>query len=117
MPAQPPHLPPLPRTYLMPRRRRLSARVWATTGVVFASALALFAAGYVRVASPGRLAEDHLLVGGQCAACHEPWRGVTESRCLRCHDREDTRRLTTAAHINTGRGHQIDAVRTDPVAC
>src|ERR1700681_1867866 len=34
---------------------------------------------------PGELMAAHANLRGQCAACHRPWRGPANDRCIACH--------------------------------
>ncbi len=34
---------------------------------------------------PGPLLEAHEHLAGNCAACHQPWKGVTNQSCISCH--------------------------------
>ncbi len=34
---------------------------------------------------PGALMSAHANLGGQCAACHQPWHGPANDRCIACH--------------------------------
>lgn len=70
--------------------------------VAIAATLALVAAPAARAQtiSPGPLSKPHeRLEGiGSCMSCHEVVRGVTDAKCLACHDEIATR-------IATGRGY------------
>jgi hypothetical protein len=35
---------------------------------------------------PGPTSRGHHAFENKCEACHEPWKGVTNDRCLRCHE-------------------------------
>jgi thioredoxin reductase (NADPH) len=62
-------------------RRRI---LWLAGGcviiVMFASVL-----GTRRRYQPGPVMEAHAQLGNRCAACHEPWHGVTNQGCISCH--------------------------------
>ena len=55
--------------------------------VFLALAIALVAALLVphRNYQPGALMSAHANLGGQCAACHQPWHGPANQRCIACH--------------------------------
>lgn len=48
-----------------------------------------------RMVSPGRLQPAHAQLATDCFACHLPWRGVSEARCISCHTVADIGRKTS----------------------
>jgi hypothetical protein len=47
--------------------------------------LAPLKAGMQDIFQPAPVTSGHLIFAGQCGHCHQPWRGVSESRCQECH--------------------------------
>ena len=64
---------------------------------------ALDRAGWV--GSPGPLSDGHKALSTNCAACHVPFRTVSDVKCLRCHARNTglLTRLDTAFHVQATR--------------
>ena len=50
--------------------------------------------------SPGKLVQGHQEVGQQCFACHQPFGGIENNRCIACHELaaigRDTQQIITA---------------------
>ena len=54
--------------------------------IAAAPALALLLVLSLRTSyKPGRLIEAHENLVGNCAACHTPWKGVSNQSCISCH--------------------------------
>ena len=92
--------------------RRWKALLWIL-GTATAMGVAAFAAtggaplradAWLPLASPGALSRAHASLGKQCAACHEPYAGVTSSGCIACHAGAETllAREATAFHGRIG---------------
>jgi thioredoxin reductase (NADPH) len=63
----------------MTRRTRWLIGGWAA--LIVLAALTVPRASY----QPGRLLAAHAGFGTKCAACHQPWHRVDNSRCISCH--------------------------------
>jgi hypothetical protein len=52
--------------------------------------------------NPGALSTAHSSLEASCAACHTPFQGATDDRCIQCHAGESTLLLMqpTAFHVN-----------------
>jgi thioredoxin reductase (NADPH) len=57
---------------------------WILTGCAITFALALLLAPRSSY-EPGALREAHAQLSGDCAACHQPWRGPFNQGCINCH--------------------------------
>src|ERR1700722_10146042 len=57
---------------------------WILGGCATTFALALLLAPRSSYA-PGALDEAHAQLSGECAACHQPWRGAYNQGCINCH--------------------------------
>jgi len=57
--------------------------------VLAIAALAVFTWGWryggERVLLPGPLVSAHASLEGDCLACHVPWKGASDSKCIECH--------------------------------
>ncbi len=40
---------------------------------------------------PGETSSGHYQIEMKCSECHDPWKGVTQEACLKCHEEELTR--------------------------
>jgi len=58
----------------------MALAAWAATG-----GDPLRADAWLPLASPGHLATAHAFLSDRCAACHEPYAGVTSTGCIVCH--------------------------------
>lgn len=54
-------------------------------GIVLVVGIAMYLFFQDSAAEPGRLSSVHEQVD-ECTACHRPWRGVSDERCIECHD-------------------------------
>jgi hypothetical protein len=106
------------------RRYRLLVVVAAALSAMWWTAAATplgRAATWRRWSSPGDLSAAHTFLKDDCAACHEPVKGVTAERCSACHvDSPVLQREPTAFHAGVAscrechREHQ--GVATRPAA-
>ncbi len=53
--------------------------------IMLVLALATHAIAAPTFVSPGPLARPHAMLEARCDACHVPYRGIPDDRCLRCH--------------------------------
>ena len=70
---------------------------------------------------PGKLIVGHQKLEADCFACHAPFRGVADERCISCHKPADIGRLTSAGlpltkPLTTTPFHQ-KLIRQDCTAC
>ncbi len=75
-------------------------RLAASIAAVIAVALFVFAGGSAtsdRKFMNGSLSIKHQALESSCNSCHEPWEGVKEAACLKCH--KDKRHLSDIAKV------------------
>lgn len=72
-------------------------RVWLAVALVGFSSVAV-AQSFL---SPGPVGRSHAKWGSDCDTCHEPYKGVTDARCLDCH-------ADLGERIQAGRGFHAD---------
>jgi thioredoxin reductase (NADPH) len=63
----------------------IERRRYLVAGGLMAAIALIWMLSLHRSYSPGPLSHGHQKFQAQCAACHEPWQGATNTGCLDCH--------------------------------
>lgn len=105
-------------------------RTWVTTfltvAAILASALVAMSAPAQRFLAPGDIRQDHAGHKLKCDSCHEPFRGIPNEKCLKCHQditaervlRKGLHGATEGSCVNCHSSHDVPdkpAVAVDPL--
>ncbi|MBI5178843.1 MAG: hypothetical protein HZA04_06245 [Nitrospinae bacterium] len=64
--------------------------------VLLALVLLMSTVGHTHIFMDGELSKKHSGMNNNCPACHTPWHGVTDEKCLECHGEATTHLAETA---------------------